>query len=130
MQGILADRLIDNVNASPISNLASFGDEIFSRVIDDVMAAEISCDLSLCIRADGADHGGSEMTRPRAKNMAYAASSRMDQNIVARLHGDPPVILGSEGVGEVQELGPGVTGFSVGERVPGTGARPSLLAIG
>src|SRR6201984_1541072 len=31
--------------------------------------------------------------------------------------GDPPVVLGFEGVGEIDELGPGVTGFSVGERV-------------
>jgi NADPH2:quinone reductase len=31
--------------------------------------------------------------------------------------GDPPVVLGSEGVGEIEALGPGVTGFSVGERV-------------
>ncbi|MGB7772758.1 MAG: zinc-binding dehydrogenase, partial [Pseudolabrys sp.] len=31
--------------------------------------------------------------------------------------GDPPVVIGFEGVGEIEELGPGVTGFSVGERV-------------
>jgi NADPH:quinone reductase-like Zn-dependent oxidoreductase len=31
--------------------------------------------------------------------------------------GDPPVVLGFEGVGDIEELGPGVTGFSVGERV-------------
>ena len=31
--------------------------------------------------------------------------------------GDPPVVVGFEGVGEIEELGPGVTGFSVGERV-------------
>ncbi len=31
--------------------------------------------------------------------------------------GDPPVVLGFEGVGEIEELGPGVTGFAVGERV-------------
>ena len=31
--------------------------------------------------------------------------------------GDPPVVLGFEGVGEIEELGPAVTGFSVGERV-------------
>jgi NADPH:quinone reductase-like Zn-dependent oxidoreductase/enamine deaminase RidA (YjgF/YER057c/UK114 family) len=31
--------------------------------------------------------------------------------------GDPPVVLGFEGVSEIEELGPGVTGFSVGERV-------------
>ena len=31
--------------------------------------------------------------------------------------GDPPVVVGFEGVGVIEELGPGVTGFSVGERV-------------
>ena len=31
--------------------------------------------------------------------------------------GDPPVVLGFEGVGEIEELGPGVSGLSVGERV-------------
>src|ERR1700752_4506418 len=31
--------------------------------------------------------------------------------------GDPPVVLGFEGVGKIEELGPGVTGFSVGEPV-------------
>jgi NADPH:quinone reductase-like Zn-dependent oxidoreductase len=31
--------------------------------------------------------------------------------------GDPPVVLGFEGVGKIEELGPSVTGFSVGERV-------------
>ncbi len=31
--------------------------------------------------------------------------------------GDPPIVLGFEGVGEIEELDPSVTGFSVGERV-------------
>src|SRR3984893_10484275 len=31
--------------------------------------------------------------------------------------GDPPVVVGFEGVCEIEELGPGVTGFSVGQRV-------------
>src|SRR5215468_9945495 len=31
--------------------------------------------------------------------------------------GDPPVVLGFEGVGKIEALGPGVTGFAVGERV-------------
>src|SRR3974377_1792964 len=31
--------------------------------------------------------------------------------------GDLPVVVGCEGVGEIEELGTGVTGFSVGERV-------------
>ena len=31
--------------------------------------------------------------------------------------GDPPIVVGFEGVGEIEELGPGITGFSIGERV-------------
>ncbi|PYN41116.1 MAG: quinone oxidoreductase [Candidatus Rokuibacteriota bacterium] len=31
--------------------------------------------------------------------------------------GDPPIVLGFEGVCEIEELGPGVSGFSVGERI-------------
>ena len=31
--------------------------------------------------------------------------------------GDPPIVLGFEGVGEIEELHPSVSGFSVGERV-------------
>jgi NADPH2:quinone reductase len=31
--------------------------------------------------------------------------------------GDPPLVLGFEAVGEIEELGPDVTGFAVGERV-------------
>ena len=31
--------------------------------------------------------------------------------------GDPPLVLGFEGVGTIEELGPGVTGLSVGDRV-------------
>jgi len=33
------------------------------------------------------------------------------------LVGDPPIVLGFEGVAEIEELGSGVTGFAVGERV-------------
>jgi NADPH2:quinone reductase len=29
--------------------------------------------------------------------------------------GDPPLVVGFEGVGVIEELGPGVTGFSVGD---------------
>lgn len=39
----------------------------------------------------------------------------------ARLHIKPPMTIGHEYVGEVAELGEGVTGFSVGERVSGEG---------
>jgi NADPH:quinone reductase-like Zn-dependent oxidoreductase len=35
----------------------------------------------------------------------------------AMIVGDPPFVLGFEGVGEIEELGPGVTGYAVGERV-------------
>src|SRR5215468_8038344 len=50
------------------------------------MTAEISRDLGLRIGTHSADHNGSEVPRPRTKNMAHAASSGMDQNIIARLH--------------------------------------------
>src|SRR5262249_4383725 len=50
------------------------------------MATEISSDLGLRVGTNGTDHSGSEAPRPRAKDMAHAASSRMDQNVISRLH--------------------------------------------
>src|SRR6516165_6294008 len=50
------------------------------------MATEISSDLGLRVGANSTDHSGSEMPRPRTKNMAHAAGSRMDQNMISRLH--------------------------------------------
>src|SRR5262245_37221737 len=50
------------------------------------MTTEISSDLSLRVGTNGTDHSGSEMPRPRTKDMAHAAGSRMDQNIISRLH--------------------------------------------
>src|SRR5262249_16108949 len=84
-QCVLADRLVDNVYAFPVRNLAGDSHEVFGRVIDNVMATEISSDLGLRVGTNGTDHSGSEMPRPGTKNMAHAASSRMDQNIISRL---------------------------------------------
>src|SRR5262249_17472991 len=50
------------------------------------MTTEISSDLGLRVGTNGTDHGGSEMPRPRTKDMAHAASSRVDENIISRLH--------------------------------------------
>src|SRR5262249_674826 len=50
------------------------------------MATDISSDLGLRVGANSTDHSGSEMPRPRTKNMAHAAGSRMDQNMISRLH--------------------------------------------
>src|SRR6516165_6244307 len=86
MQRVLADRLIDNVHAFSVRNLTGDSYKVFGRVIDNVMAPEISSDLGLRAGTNGADHSGSEMPRPRTKDMAHAASSRMDQNVVTRLH--------------------------------------------
>ena len=86
MQRVLADLLIDNVYAFAIGNLAGDSHEVFGRVIDNVMTTEISSDLGLRVGTDGTDHGGSEMPRPGTQDMAHAASSRMDQNIISRLH--------------------------------------------
>src|SRR5580704_6122619 len=86
MQGVLADRLIDNIYAFSVRNIAGDSYEVFGRVIDNVMTTEISSDLGLRVGTNGADHSGSEMPRPRTKDVAHAASSRMDQNIISRLH--------------------------------------------
>src|SRR5262245_2622625 len=50
------------------------------------MTTEISSDLGLRVGTNGTDYSGSEMPRPRTKNMAHAASSGMDQNIISWLH--------------------------------------------
>jgi hypothetical protein len=50
------------------------------------MTTEISSDLGLRVGANGTDHSGSEMPRPRTKDMTHAASGRMDQNMISRLH--------------------------------------------
>jgi hypothetical protein len=69
-----------------VRNLSGDSYEVFGRIIDNVMATEISSDLGLRVGTDGTDHSGSEAPRPRAKDMTHAASSRMDQNIISRLH--------------------------------------------
>ena len=86
MQRALADRLIDNVYAYSVRNLAGDSYEVFGRVIDDVMATEISSDLGLRVGTNGTDHSGAEVPRPRTEDMAHATGSRMDQNIISRLH--------------------------------------------
>src|SRR5262245_261828 len=50
------------------------------------MTPEMSSDLGFRVGANGTDHSGSEMPRPRTKDMTHAASSCMDQNIISRLH--------------------------------------------
>jgi hypothetical protein len=79
-------RLIDNVHAFSVRNLAGDRYEVLGRVIDNVMTTEISSDLGLRVGTNGTDHIGSEMPRPRTKDMAHAAGSRMDQNIISRLY--------------------------------------------
>src|SRR5262249_11899019 len=80
------NRLIDNDYASSVRDLTGDSQKVFGRVIDNVMTTEISCDLGLRVGTNGTDHSGSEMPRPRTKDMAHAASSRMDQNIISGLH--------------------------------------------
>jgi hypothetical protein len=86
LQCVFADRLIDNVYASSLRNPPGGLYEVFDRVIDHVMTTETSSNLCLRLGADGADHNGSEMPRPGTEDMADAASSGMDQNVVSRLH--------------------------------------------
>src|SRR6202040_1282046 len=48
------------------------------------MTTEISSDLGLQLGTNRTDHSGSEMPRPRAKEMAHPAGSSMDQNVISR----------------------------------------------
>src|SRR5437588_13085263 len=82
----MTDRLVDNVYAFSVRNLTGDSYEVFGRVIDNVMTTEISSDLDLRVGTNGTDHSGSEMPCPRTKDMAHAASSRVDQNIISRSH--------------------------------------------
>jgi hypothetical protein len=86
LQCVFTNRLIDNVYAPSARNPAGDSYEVFGRVIDNVMTTQISSDLCLRVGTDGTDDSGSEMPRPRTKEMANAAGSRMDQNIISRLH--------------------------------------------
>jgi hypothetical protein len=64
LQRVLADRLVDNVYALSVRNLAGGTYEVFARIIDDVVTTEISSDLRLRVGTNSTDHGGPEMPRP------------------------------------------------------------------
>src|SRR5262249_45876266 len=86
LQCVLTDRLIDNVYPFSVRNLTGDSYEVFGRVIDNVITTEVSSDLGLRVGTNGTDYSCSEMACPRTKDMAHAASGRMDQNVISRLH--------------------------------------------
>ena len=65
----------------------------------------------------GAPERGQVRLRSTAVGVNFADTYHRSGIPHPMIVGDPPVVLGFEGVGEIEELGPGVTGFSVGERV-------------
>src|SRR5688572_10907219 len=50
------------------------------------MTTEIASDFRLRVGTHRADDGGSEVPRPETEDVAHAARSRMDQDMVSRLH--------------------------------------------
>jgi NADPH2:quinone reductase len=65
----------------------------------------------------GSPERGQVRLRSRAVGVNFADTYHRAGIPHPMIVGDPPVVLGFEGVGEIEELGPSVTGFSVGERV-------------
>src|SRR5262249_60910790 len=71
--------------------------------------------------------GGEIKGGPRGQGLVRLRTTAIGVNFADTYHragiphpmivGDPPIVLGFEGVGKIEALGPGVTGFSVGERV-------------
>jgi len=60
---------------------------------------------------------GELLVRIRAASLCYSDVSIIDNSYVGRKPVPIPLILGHEGAGEIAELGPGVTGYNIGERV-------------
>ncbi len=65
----------------------------------------------------GAPEPGQVRLRSKAIGLNFADTYHRAGIPHPMIVGDPPIVVGFEAVGEIEELGPGVTGFSVGERV-------------
>src|SRR3974377_2631906 len=65
----------------------------------------------------GAAERGQVLLRSTAVGVNFADTYHRAGIPPPMIVGDPPIVVGFEGVGEIEELGPGITGFSIGERV-------------
>ncbi len=65
----------------------------------------------------GSPEQGHVRLRSRAVGVNFADTYRRAGIPHPMIVGDPRIIVGFKGVGEIEEFGPGVTGFSFGERV-------------
>src|SRR2546421_1126625 len=65
----------------------------------------------------GSPERGQVRLRSKAIGVNFADTSHRAGIPHPVIVGDPPIVLGFEGVAEIEELGPGVTGFSLGKRV-------------
>jgi hypothetical protein len=78
LQRVFTDRLVDDVYAFSVRDLAGGGNEVLGRIIDNVMATEISSDLGFRVGTNRTNHCGPKMPRPRTEDMAHAAGRRMN----------------------------------------------------
>src|SRR5690606_1445569 len=79
-EGILADAIIDHVNALAVGDLLRPRDEILSPVVDHVRATVILRELALLRRACGADDSRPQMLRPLTGYETDAAGSRVQEH--------------------------------------------------
>ena len=78
--GVLADRVVDDVDALAVGELPGALHEVFRLVVDDVRAAVLLGERRLLGSADGADDRGAQVPRPLTGDEADAACRRMQQH--------------------------------------------------
>lgn len=65
---------------------------------------------------------GEILLRVRASGLCHSDVGRMDGTLTPFMPVPPPIVLGHEVAGEIAELGAGVTGHAVGDRVVASGS--------
>ena len=86
-EGVLADTIVDGCAFFAVSDFHHPCREIFSGIINDVIAAMGLGKFALFIAANRADDIHTQMLRPLAKDQANTPGRCVNQNGIARLHG-------------------------------------------
>ena len=82
---VLADRVVDDVDAAVLRRRFGLCDPVFARQ-HDVVCAELAGELRLCSSADHGDDFRAEMLRPLQQNRTDAADGGMHEQRVALAH--------------------------------------------
>ena len=90
-QGRAADTVIGDIDAAPAGQFGHAGTEIGVASDDDALRARFARDGLLGRRADGADHGRTEMGGPAGQQLPNAAGRAVCQHCRARTDRIDPV---------------------------------------